>query len=75
MTDISSESGSSGNETGGDQEFVCSVVLPYQNEPLAVTWQGIEGQEAEVGDEADDDGIPLRAIEMRYNGTVVIDEW
>ena len=62
---LATSDSSEGQEVG----VASTVILPYQDEPLA--------EEVESGEDgrADEDEIPQRTIEMRSAGIQGIDEW
>ena len=73
----SSSESSSDDTTEAELGAVNTVTIPYQDEPLAPVHE--EGDNQELGlrfdEEGDEDGIPLRTIEMRYDGVQSVDEW
>ena len=74
-----SGSGSVSNASEAELVAVNTVTIPYQYGPLALGGDqvGQEGDEAyhEEDEEGDEDGIPLRIIERRYDGVDTVDEW
>ena len=73
-----SGSGSVSNASEVELGAVNTVTIPYQDEPLAGGQVGQEGGDQtyhEEDEEGDEDGIPLRTIERRFDRIETVDEW
>ena len=66
-------------EEGNDEDYdvIYSEITPYQDEPLAQVDAGDEntGEEIEVDEELDKDGLTPTALEARYEKRVPVDSW
>ena len=66
-------------EEGNDEDYhvIYSEIMPYQDEPLAQVDAGDEntGEEIEVDEELDEDGLTPTVLEARYEKRVPVNSW
>ena len=78
-SELSAQSGEDMISSGGEEyEFGRNIVMPYQNEPLAVAVEGEEdnqvGHQQADGD-IDVDNLTPRVLAARYESHIPLNDW